>query len=601
MRSVIPAPLRRTLALIDLREHRLLIIVGLLALIGDVAFRILEPWPMKIAVDTVTRALGADIAVATGTPEDVTTTLVMWALILAGIVAGRAVCNYISTIAFAKTGVKVVTRLRTRVFDHIQSLSLQYHSRASIGDTSQRLVGDMGRLQEVAVTAGLPLIGNLATVVVLFIVVMVLNPVLSLVVVATAALYLLISSVAAPQITAASRATRKGEGRLVGDAAEALAAIRVVQAYGLEDTIASSFAAGNQKALTANIRARRLAARLERSTDVLVGLATAVVLGFGGWQVMQGMMTPGDIVLFMMYLKTAMKPLRDMAKYTGRIARAQASGERIADLMDEPVDIADPAEPRDMIGVEGTVTYDRISARDGHGRPLFTDLGLTIPAGQRVGLLGPSGAGKSTLAGYLVRLADVDTGAVRLDHYDTRDVRRDELRQQVSILFQESVLFATTVRENIRYGRLTATDDEVIDAARRAGAHDFIMALPDGYDSVLGNRGDTLSGGQRQRLAIARSMVRDSAVVVLDEPTTGLDPASRALVEESLHELTRGRTTLAITHDISMIRSLDRLLWLEDGRIVEDGTPADLLTDPDTRISAWARTQEDAVHQKELL
>ncbi|WIM72330.1 ABC transporter transmembrane domain-containing protein [Corynebacterium suedekumii] len=179
--------------------------------------------------------------------KDVTTTLVMWALILAGIVAGRAVCNYISTIAFAKTGVKVVTRLRTRVFDHIQSLSLQYHSRASIGDTSQRLVGDMGRLQEVAVTAGLPLIGNLATVVVLFIVVMVLNPVLSLVVVATAALYLLISSVAAPQITAASRATRKGEGRLVGDAAEALAAIRVVQAYGLEDTIASSFAAGNQK------------------------------------------------------------------------------------------------------------------------------------------------------------------------------------------------------------------------------------------------------------------------------------------------------------------------------------------------------------------
>ncbi|WIM73547.1 ABC transporter ATP-binding protein [Corynebacterium suedekumii] len=224
-----------------------------------------------------------------------------------------------------------------------------------------------------------------------------------------------------------------------------------------------------------------------------------------------------------------------------------------------------------------------------------------MPAGQRVGLLGPSGAGKSTLAGYLVRLADVDSGAVRLDHYDTRDVRRDELRQQVSILFQESVLFATTVRENIRYGRLTATDDEVIDAARRAGAHDFIMALPDGYDSVLGNRGDTLSGGQRQRLAIARSMVRDSAVVVLDEPTTGLDPASRALVEESLRELTRGRTTLAITHDISMIRSLDRLLWLEDGQIVEDGTPAELLTDPDTRISAWARTQEDAVHQKELL
>lgn len=585
---------RRTLKLMwpYLGEHKALIAVGMLALAGDVIFRVLEPWPVKVAVDAVTQALGAEFSGATGVSDNVATTLAMWAVLLAVIVAGRAGCNYVATIAFAKTGVKVVTRLRTRVFNHLQSLSLRYHSRASVGDTSQRLVGDMGRLQEVAVTAGLPLVGNVATVIVLFGVVVVLNPMLSLVVVATAALYFVLSHFATPKITSASRSTRKGEGRLVGDAAEALGAIRVVQAYGLEDTIATSFAAGNENALKAGIKARKYAARLERSTDLLVGLATAVVLGFGGWQVLRGAMTPGDIVLFMMYLKTAMKPLRDMAKYTGRIARASASGERIADLMDEQVDIADPEHPRHMSKVQGNVVFHQVHARDGHGRTLFDNLNLHIPAGQRVGLLGPSGAGKSTLASYLLRLADVDQGSVRIDYYDTRDITLDDLRSQVSILLQESVLFNTTVRENIRYGRLTAGDDDVVSAARAAGAHEFISQLPEGYDTVLGARGDTLSGGQRQRIAIARALVRDAPIVILDEPTTGLDPASRGVVEKSLRTLTTGRTTLAITHDISMIRELDRLLWLEDGQLIEDGSPAELLADETTRIARWAREQE---------
>ena len=198
---------------------------------------------------------------------------------------------------------------------------------------------------------------------------------------------------------------------------------------------------------------------------------------------------------------------------------------------------------------------------------------------------------RSTLAGYLLRLADTDHGAVLIDGYDTRAVLKEDLRNHVSILLQESVLFATSVRENIRYGRLDATDDEVEAAARRAGAHEFIMELPDGYDSALGARGDTLSGGQRQRIAIARALVRDAPIVILDEPTTGLDPASRAMVEESLWELTRGRTTVAITHDLSMIRELDRILWLERGQIVEDGSPAQLLANPRSRVAQWANAQ----------
>ncbi|GAB3062101.1 ABC transporter ATP-binding protein [Sediminivirga luteola] len=574
-----------------LKQHRLLALGGLLALAGDVIFRVLEPWPVKYAVDAVTQALGARLSETTGLGGDVGLTLVTWALLLALIVGGRAVCNYASTIAFALVGSRVATQLRSRVFDHVQALSLRYHSRASVGDTSQRLVGDIGRLQEVAVTAGLPLVGNVLTLAVLLVVIMILDPVLSLIVVATAGAYFVLSRFATPKITHASRATRKGEGKLVGSAAEALGAIRVVQAYGLEKTVAHDFADGNERALKAGIRARRLAAGLERSTDLLVGVATAVVLGFGGWQVLRGRMTPGDMVLFLMYLKIAMKPLRDMAKYTGRIARAAASGERIADLMEEPVEIADPKPALRMGNVDGDVAFDRITARDGHGRVLFEDLSLHIPAGQRVGLLGPSGAGKSTLAGYLLRLADADAGSVLIDGYDTRRVTRASLRRHVSILLQESVLFTTTVRENIRYGRLGASDAEVEYAARRAGAHDFITALPEGYDTVLGNRGDTLSGGQRQRVAIARALVRNAPIVILDEATAGLDPASRATVEESLRELTRGRTTLAITHDLGTIQGLDRVLWLEHGRIEEDGAPAELLRDPDSRLARWVAAQ----------
>lgn len=589
--------LRRTLRTIrpHLREHWVLAVAGLGALFADVIFRVLEPWPIKFVVDAVTASLGADLSAASGVQPATGRVLVTWAIILALIVAGRAIANFASTICFAFVGSRVATSLRSRVFEHVQSLSLRYHSTASVGDTSQRLVGDVGRLQEVAVTAGLPLIGNIMTLIVLMIVMVWLDPILSLVALIAAAAYLFFSRVKSPSITQASRKTRKGEGKLVGSAAEALAAIRVVQAYGLEATVAANFQAGNKVALSEGIKARRLAAALERSTDVIVGIATAVVLGLGGYQVMRGQLTPGDLVLFMMYLKIAMKPLRDMAKYTGRIARAAASGERIADLLDEPIDIEDAPDARDIAGIDGDLAFHQMSARDGHGRPLFRDFSLHVPAGQRVAILGASGAGKSTLASYVLRLADPDSGQILLDGYDISRVTRSSLRAHVSILLQESVLFATSVRENIRFGQMEATDMDVEAAARRSGAHEFISLLPDGYETVLGQRGDTLSGGQRQRIAIARAMLRNAPVVILDEATTGLDPASKALAEESLRDLTRNRTTLVITHDLSTIRDLDRVVWLENGQLIEDGRPEELLADPDSHLSRWVSQQTDAV------
>lgn len=593
--KISPGALKRTLRILTphLGQHKWLILGGLAALFCDVIFRILEPWPLKIAIDAVTSALGAEIGPTIGVGSNVGMTLAAAAIGLAIIVAGRAVANYASTICFALVGARVATQLRSRVFEHVQALSLKYHSRASIGDTSQRLVGDIGRLQEVAVTAGLPLVGNVITLAVLLVVMVILDPVLSAIVLITAAIYGVLSKIATPKITTASRSTRKGEGRLVGSAAEALGAIRVVQAYGLEGTVAREFANGNERALKAGVRARRLAAGLERSTDVLVGISQALVLIFGSYQVLRGAMSPGDLVLFLMYLKIAMKPLRDMAKYTGRIARATASGERIADLLDEPIEIADAPGALTMGPVAGDVVFDRITSSDGHGNSLFDDLNLLIPAGQKVGILGASGAGKSTLMSYLLRLSQPESGSIFIDGYDTHNVTRASLRSSMSVLLQESVLFAATVRENIRYGRLDATDAEVEAAARAASADEFIQGLPDGYDTVLGNRGDTLSGGQRQRLAIARALVRDAPVVVFDEATSGLDPATRGQVTDSVSMLTEGRTSIVITHDLAMIRGLDRVLWLEGGQIVEDGSPSELAGNPGTRVAEWMRTQAE--------
>ncbi|QHF24966.1 ATP-binding cassette domain-containing protein [Rathayibacter sp. VKM Ac-2804] len=583
-----PGALRRSLGIVrpHLREHRFLMLGGLVALLAEVILRVLEPWPLKIVIDSVSASLGATAGANAGTPPATIGLLVACGAILLGLVGLRAITAYLSTIAFALVGSRVATALRARVFAHVQALSLRYHTVSSAGDTVQRLVGDIGRLQEVAVTAGLPLVGNVITLVVLTVVMLWLDPLLTLVVIGAAIVYLVSSRRSSSSITSASRSTRKGEGALADTAAQTLGAIRVVQAYGLEKEVGGAFDRGNATALHQGVKARRLAAALERRTDVIVGAATALVLAGGGWRVLEGQMTPGDLVVFTMYLKIAMRPLKDLAKYTGRIARAAASGERVADLLDEEIEVHDRPGARALVTTAGAVSFEAIGVDDGYGRALFTDLSLQLRGGESVCLLGASGAGKSTLVSLLVRASDPRRGRIAIDGTDLRDATLASLRSSISLLLQDSVLFAATVRENIRYGRLDASDADVEEAARRANALDFVLALPHGFETVLGERGGTLSGGQRQRIAIARALLRDAPVVVLDEATTGLDPEARAQVAQSLAELTRGRTTISITHDPAAIAGADRLLWLEDGRIVEDGTPEELLG-RDSRVAAW--------------
>ena len=577
--------MRRSLKLVapDVAPHRALILFGVLALLLEVAFRVLEPWPLKIVVDAVTAFRGAKVSHQPASVE----LLIGCGVALLLIVGLRALSNYLATICFALVGSRAATSLRARVFRHVQGLSQQFHARNRSADTVQRIVGDVARMQEVAITAGLPLMANVATLLVMVVVMFVLDPLLASVVLVAVVAFAVTSGPTSRKITDASRQTRKGEGHLANTAQESLASIRVVQAYGLENMVEENFTSANRTSLREGVRSRRYAARLERTTDVIVGLATAIVLVGGGLRVMQGAMSPGDLVLFITYLRTTMKPLRDMAKYTGRIARASASGERVADLMEITPDVVTPDMPVRPDVVTGAVRFEWV-VTEYDGVEVLRGLCLDIRPGERVAIIGPSGAGKSTLVSLLVRAIDPVSGCVRLDGYRLTDLDLTQLRASVSLLHQEAVLFTGTIRENIRMGRGDATDAEVEDAARAANAHDFIMEQPDGYDTVVGERGGTLSGGQRQRIAIARALLRRSPVVVLDEATTGLDPEAASLVLDAIDRLAAGRTTLAVTHDAEVALRATRVVWIEDGRIRLDATPEELIATSDV-FRAWVQ------------
>ncbi|MDO5081586.1 ABC transporter ATP-binding protein, partial [Buchananella hordeovulneris] len=430
----------------------------------------------------------------------------------------------------------------------------------------------------VAISAGMPLLANIATLVVMLGVMFWLDPLLASVVVVAILIFWLTSRGSSSRITHASRQTRKGEGQLANTAQESLSSIKVVQAYGLEAKIEERFVGANRVSLLEGVKALRLAARLERSTDVIVGLATAAVIVGGGLRVLDSAMTPGELVLFVTYLRTTMKPLRDMAKYTGRIARAGASGERVADLMAITPAIQTPAVPVLPPHFTGNLRFSDVHTQY-ENSPVLKGVNLALGPGEYVAIIGPSGAGKSTLVNLVTRAQDPTFGQVTLDDVPLPQLDLNHLRANVSVLHQEAVLFAGTIRENIRLGRAAATDAEIEAAARAAHAHDFICRLPAGYDTTVGERGGTLSGGQRQRIAIARALLRSAPVVVLDEATTGLDPESAGLVLDAIDQLVAGRTTLAVTHDVEVALRATRVVWLEAGRVLLDGPPQQLLVD----------------------
>lgn len=567
-----------------LRPERRLIAGGLVALLAEVAMRLLEPWPLKFVIDGVIAQTGSDIVSAPSL--DLQTVLIGACLALLLVTGLRALSSYLMTICFALAGNRLLTRVRADLYAHLQRLSMDFHETAGTGDLVQRVTADVGRLKEVAVTAGLPLLGNVTTMVGMVGVVAVLDWRLALVMLLVFPLFALTGVRLSRRITTVSRGQRKAEGALATQATEVLSAMQVVQSYALEERMQRQFASSNDKTLRDGVRAKKLSAGLERKTDVLVGVATAVVLYAGAQRVLAGALTPGELVVFLTYLKAAFKPMRDVAKYTGRIASAAASAERIVSLLDEQPTVSDTIWSRPAHRFVGDVRFENVWLSYTAGSPVLRGLDLHVRPGERVAVVGPSGSGKSTLVMLLSRLRDPDDGRVLIDGHDLRDLTVASVRDQVSVVLQDSVLFATSIRENIAHGVPQASDDQIDVAARLAGAHEFILALPDGYDTVLGERGATLSGGQRQRIAIARAAIRDAAVVVLDEAMTGLDVDTEREVAAALDRLTRNRTTLIVTHDLAAAAAADRVVLVDAGQVVRTGSPSDVLSE---RGGDWVR------------
>ena len=549
-----------------------MLLLGLLALFAEVGLRLLEPWPLKFVVDGVVTASGGTIASAP--VDNLTMVLVLSSVAVLVIAVLRAGAAYLSTLTFSLSGSRVLSEVRSDLFEHLQRLPMSFHDQARTGDLVTRVTADVGRLKEVVVTAALPLFGNVLTLVAMIGVVAFMDWRLALVMLLVFPAFFSMSIRLGRRINTVSRLQRRAEGSLASHATESLSAMRVVKSYSLEHAMQETFTVSNKKSLNDGVKAKRLSAGLERKTDVLVAVATSITLFAGAQRVLAGAMTPGELVVFLTYLRAAFKPMRDVAKYVGRIAQAAASSERIVDILEEVPTVVDRPDARPAPRFAGDVELRDVSLEYRPGHPVLHGVDLKIPAGQRVALLGPSGAGKSSLAMLLSRLCDPSQGQVMVDGIDLRDMTAQSLREQTAVVLQESVLFATSISDNIAYGsRQGATFDQVREAARLAGAHEFIEALPQGYDTVVGERGATLSGGERQRIAIARAAIRRAPIVVLDEAMTGLDHETEAEVFAALERLTLDCTTIVISHDLSAALTCERAVWLEDGRVVDDGDP----------------------------
>ncbi|WP_219416282.1 ABC transporter ATP-binding protein [Pseudonocardia nigra] len=575
--SALRATLRHLVPLV--RQEKKLVALGLLAVFVEVLATLAEPWPLKLVIDEV---LPAALTGAPPAGGEVVGLPVLALLAAAGLLAAtalRAGASYASTVCFAMVGSRVTIRLRAAAYQRVLSQSVHYHQARSGGDLLARLTADITRLQEVAVTAGLPLLANVITFVGMAIVMLVLDPLLACVVLLAVPLFVIGAGRTGGKVTSAAREQRMAEGTVAGLVGESLGSVRVVQAYRLEEPLAVRFGASNTASLRSGVRTQRLAAGLERRTDLLIGSATAVVLLIGTMRVVDGALTLGELVVFISYLKSVFKPMRNLAKYTGRIGKAAASGERVAELLDAEPELRDEPWARPLRRAHGDIRLVDVTVAHGPDRPVLRGACLHVRPGERVGVVGPSGSGKSTLVALLLRLLDPQSGRVLLDGHDLRDLTLASVRSTCAVVLQESVLFADTVRENIRLARPEAADDEVCAAAVAADADAFIRELPDGYDTVLAERGDSLSGGQRQRLAIARAVLRDAPVVLLDEPTTGLDAQSRRSVLAALDRLTAGRTVLVVAHHEELLASCDRLVRIDDGRIEELPRPARPATD----------------------
>lgn len=501
-----------------------------------------------------------------------------WTVIFLVTSIGEWLTNRTRIRIMAFVGTKIVADLRSELFRHLHRLTLNFYSNYSVGRLMSRLIGDVGVLQDFVTWSITGLFRSIFILIGIVVAMLWLNWQLALVAFAVMPLMILLTYFWRDRVRQAYRATRQRLALINGYLNESIAGIRVTKSFAREERNFQYFDDLNRSFFDANVEATRLSAIFFPGVDFIGSLATALVVGIGGWLVLDDALTAGTLVAIVLYVERFFDPIRELAQRYNVFQATMAASERIFELLDLQPDLTDRPDAQKLPLVRGEVVFDNVSfAYSRDGRHVLDDINLRAEPGERIALVGETGAGKSTIIRLLSRFYDVTDGSLSIDGYDVRSVTSDSLRQQLGIVLQDTFLFTGSIADNIRYGRLDATDEEVRAAAEAVGAHEFISRLPDSYDSEVGENGSNLSVGQRQLVSFARALLADPRILILDEATSSVDTATERIIQKALDTLMEGRTSFVIAHRLSTIVNADQIVVLDHGRIIEQGNHEELL------------------------
>jgi ABC-type multidrug transport system fused ATPase/permease subunit len=588
--SIMPSPTAKAkkksarlsrLAFQQIRPYRKWVFLILAAMLVEALMGIASPWPLKIVIDNVIGSqplpswlLGVDSLIGRSKMALAMAT----ALLLIVITVIGALAGYVNSFYTESVGQYVANDTRLKIYHHLQRLSLGYYDTHQVGKILSTLTTDVSTMQDFVSTSLLTILVDSITIVGILSLMFYINWVFALIAIAVTPFLLVFVFRFKKAVKKSVHEVRKDESSMVAILQQGLESIRVVNAFGTQNEEEDRLKKISLETVHAALRTRKLKALVSPVVSIVVTLCLAVVLWRGSSLVLAGAMTVGALTVILSYLNKFFSPVKDLAKMTNAVAQAIVAMERIQQLLE--IDDIIPQKPNAITPdkLKGEIVFEQVSFGYNHETIILKDISMRINCGERIGICGPTGSGKSTVASLIPRFYDPWAGRILIDGADITDYDLNGLRKQVGFVLQDTLLFYGSIAENIAYGKPAATKEEIINAARLANAEEFILKMPRGYDTLVGERGVTLSGGQRQRIGIARAIIRDSPILILDEPTAALDTESERLVMDALEKLMEGRTVITITHRLSTISDYNRIFVINDGVIEEQGTHAELIT-----------------------
>ena len=565
-----------------IRPYSISLAAILVAMLVQTAMSVAGPWPLKIVLDNVigSHKLSPWLdhllspLLAGGSKMQIAAAAALAAILIA--VVG-AIASYVANYHTTSVGQWVANDLRMRTYHHLQQLSLSYYDTHESGTLLSTITADVQTIQSFASSSTLDILVDMFTIIGMLSIMFWLSWDFTLIAVAVTPFMLLLVSRFKKAVKKATHEVRKQQSKIVAVVDQGLQSRRVVKAFGRQNLEEEELSEVSKATVEAALKARRIKALLSPIVTIAVALCTGLVLFRGSALILAGAMTVGALTVFLSYLNKFFKPVQDLATMTNTIAQTAVAVDRIRAILDAETVIPERPEAREPQPLSGEVVFENVAFSYNADAQVLRDVSFRIKAGQTVGVVGPTGGGKSTIVSLIPRFYDPTAGKVHIDGVDIRDYKLKGLRNQIGYVLQETVLFRGTVADNIAYGRAGATKKEVMEAAKLANADEFIAKMPHGYDTMVGERGDTLSGGQRQRIGIARAIIRNNPILILDEPTAALDTESEKLVMEALERLMKGRTVITIAHRLSTIRDSDKIIVLKDGVVAEEGTHDELI------------------------